>query len=189
MKRTRNLTLLSLATLVVACLCLAATALVAARSAGGILARTVNRDPQTVAKVGSGIATYDLPAGFGDGYAADLAGFSLVAYTGSDARSHITLVQIPGRLTLDQATIEGQMRQVSGTDEWSGLTVVERQPCRIRGEETTLVVSEGLNHEDQRYRSASATFTGNGGAALVNISMPASRWDQTTIDAFIASLH
>lgn len=72
---------------------------------------------------------------------------------------------------------------------WMEVRVVERQPCQVRGQETTLVVSEGVSHDGQRYRSASALFEGNDGLALVNISGPANTWDQAMVDTFIESLH
>jgi predicted GH43/DUF377 family glycosyl hydrolase len=80
------------------------------------------------------------------------------------------------------------MGLASATDQWSEVTVIETKPCQIRGEETTLVISEGVSHDGHRYRSASAVFDGNGGTALVNVSGPAANWDQTMVDSFIESL-
>jgi hypothetical protein len=68
------------------------------------------------------------------------------------------------------------------------VTVIESQPCQLRGEESTLILSEGVSHDGSRYRSASAIFDGTGGPALVNFSGPSEDWDQEMVDAFIASL-
>ena len=188
MNRTTKVILVIISSLLAICLCIAATGFIAVRSAGWVLGRAFETDPESVAQVGDDIAGYDLPAGFGSAHVAQLAGFSLVSYTGADGHSHIMLFQAPQILKLDQAELERQMRTASGKDAWTELTVVERQPCQIRGEQTTLVISEGNNHDGQRYRSASALFTGEGGPALVNLSTPADSWDQETVDAFIDSL-
>jgi hypothetical protein len=80
------------------------------------------------------------------------------------------------------------MSLASGTDQWSEMAVIETTPCQIRGEDATLVISEGVSHDGSLYRSASAVFVGNGGTALVNISGPAANWDQAMVGAFIESL-
>jgi hypothetical protein len=188
MNNTRRIVLILVSGLVMVCLCLVAAGFVAVRSAGWVLARTLERDAATVAEVGNDIATYELPAGFGDAFAADLAGFSLVGYTGADRHSHIYLFQAPATVNLDQVDMEQQLRRGAGADNWVEVTEVDRYPCEIRGQQTTLVVSEGANHEQEPYRTASALFAGKGGTALVNISMPSASWDQAVVDEFIESL-
>jgi predicted GH43/DUF377 family glycosyl hydrolase len=112
-----------------------------------------------------------------------------VTYTAVNGRTHIYLMQAPRALVLDKNELERQMSVASGTDQWTEVTVIETQSCQIRGEEATLVISEGVSHTGQRYRSANAVFDGNEGTALVNISGPATEWDQEMVDSFIASLH
>jgi hypothetical protein len=170
------------------CLCLVAAGYVALRSAGWVLGRTVAADSATIAEVGGSIAAYELPAGFDEGYAADIAGFSLVSFNGADGHSHIYLFQAPGALSMDQAEMEQQLQQGTDAREWARVTEVERRSCEIRGQQTTLVVSEGTSHNNRRYRTASALFEGKGGTALVNISMPSASWDETVVDEFIESL-
>lgn len=175
--------------LVALCLCLGAAGFIALRSAGWFLSRTVVSDTQTVSTTGAAIADYTLPDGFDDGYAANVGGFSLVSYTAVDGQSHIYLLQAPPALKLDQAQMEQQGNLSTGSNGWAEVQVIEQQPCQIRGQETTLVISEGINHDGQQYRSASAVFDGNDGLALVNISGPATGWDQEMVDTFIESLN
>jgi hypothetical protein len=170
------------------CLCLTAAGYLAVRSAGWIMARSFETDSATVAEVGGNIADYELPSGFSDAYAADLAGFSMVSFTNADRHSHIYLFQAPASLAMEQVDMEKQLRQGAGHEDWANVTEVERRTCEIRGEQTTMVVSEGFNHENVPYRTASALFAGKDGTALVNISMPSASWDQTMVDEFIASL-
>lgn len=177
-----------LSTLLVVCLCAAGAGYIALRSMGWVLARSLDSEPATVANTGSAIAIYELPPGFEDGYAGTMAGFTVVAYNGDDGQSHIYLAQGPQWLTLDEDALQRQMQTAAGDEEWSEVTVVERYPCQIRGEPATVIVSEGRNHDNQPYRTASAMFSGNGGPALLNIAMPAGRWDQELVNDFVDSL-
>ena len=189
MNRSGKIVLILTGGLLALCLFLGAAGYVAWRGTGWFLSQTVESDPATVATVSDAIADYTLPAGFGAGYAINMADFSMVTYTAIDGRSHIYLIQAPPSLALDRDDLEQQMRQASGTDVWTEVRVVDRQPCQVRGQETTLVVSEGVSHDGQRYRSASALFEGNDGLALVNISGPANTWDQAMVETYIESLH
>jgi hypothetical protein len=153
-----------------------------------VLAQRIDSDPQAVAAVGAEIAAYELPAGFGPGSAVRLAGFAMVTHTAVDGRTHITLMQAPAALPLDEAELERQMSVASGTDQWSEVKVIETRPCQIRGQAATLVVSEGVSHDGSRYLSASAVFEGNHGTALVNVSGPSETWDQALVETFVASL-
>lgn len=175
-------------TLLGACLCVGAAGFVLLRGAGWFLTETVESEVQVVEAAGAVIAEYMLPAGYGDGYAVNVADFSLVMYTAVDGRSHIYLIQAPASLGLDREELERQMRQTSGSDGWTEVSVVEERPCQIRGRASTLVISEGVSHDGSRYRSASALFDGNDGLAMVNVSGPAETWDQAMVDQFIESL-
>ena len=185
----RKMILIVVGGFVTVCLCLGVAGLAATGGVGWLLFHRVDAAPASVTTVSDTIADYTLPAEFGDGYAMRIAGFSMISYTSADGRSHIYLVQAPSWLAPDEADLERQLRQTSGTDEWSETTVVDRQPCQIRGQETTLVISEGVSHDGRQYRAASGVFEGKGGLALVNVSGPANSWDQEMVDAFIASLH
>jgi hypothetical protein len=68
------------------------------------------------------------------------------------------------------------------------IEVVDQVPATIRGQETTLVVSEGMNHDSQPFRQITAIFPGDGGQAMVVFERPADQWDQAEVDTFIASI-
>ena len=91
MNRSHEIILVTVSSLVVLCLCIVAAGVVAMRSAGWYLARTFVTNPATVAEISSSITDYTLPAGFSNAYAARVASFSLVSYTGNDGHSHIYL--------------------------------------------------------------------------------------------------
>jgi hypothetical protein len=188
MNQTVKIILILLGGLVALCLCVATASWLAFRSAGRVLSQTIDDDPVKVATISDNIASYTLPSDFGEGQAVQLANFSMVSYTAVNGRTHIYLMQAPASLPIDRDELERQMSVASGTDQWREVTVVETKPCQIRGEEATLVISEGVSHDGTLYRSASAVFDGNGGTALVNVSGPSANWDQAMVDAFIESL-
>ena len=80
--------------------------------------------------------------------------------------------------------MEEQLRR--GTGE---RIITEIRPRAVWiGQQTTLIIGEGVNGDNVPYRTASALFEGKGGQALVNISMPSASWDQAVVDEFIESL-
>ena len=188
MNRTVKTVLLISGGLLALCLVLGVAGFVAMREVSRVVAQTIDKGPAEVARAGDKIADYSLPAGFGEGYAVDLGGFAMVMHTAVDDSMHITLMQAPAIVALERDALEREMNLATGREQWTNAAVVDTQPCQIRGQETTLIISEGLNHEGERYRSASAVFAGNDGTALVNISGPAAHWDQEMVDSFIASL-
>lgn len=189
MNRSVKLLLTLIGGLVVLCLCAAGSGWLLLRTTGWAITEVVESDAATVASVSDSIVDYTLPAGFDEGYAVDIADYSLVSYTAVDGRTHLYLFQVGHMATPDRAEIERQLRESAGSRDWSEVTVVERRPCQIRGQAAELIISEGVSHDGTVYRSASAFFPGNEGPALVNISGPAASWDQAMVDSFIESLH
>lgn len=175
--------------ILILCLGLGAVSTLALRGASWALTQAVDSNPASVAAAGNNIVGYTLPTGFGEGYAVEIADFSLVTHTAADGRTHIYLLQAPASQQIDRQQLEKQMSLTTGTEGWVEVRVIESQPCQIRGEETTLVISEGISHDGRPYRSASAVFEGNQGVALVNISGPTANWDQAMVETFIESLH
>lgn len=189
MNNTAKMIVIAVGGLGALCLCLTFASWLAFRGTGQVLlSQAIEDDPAEIAIISEDIADYTLPTDFGEGQAAQLANFSMVSFTAVDGRTHITLLQAPASLPIDQDELERQMSLASGRDEWSEVTVIETKPCQIRGERATLVISEGVSHDGHLYRSASAVFAGNGGMALVNVSGPAANWDQAMVDSFIESL-
>lgn len=188
MNRTGKIIVIGIGGLLAICLCLAATAFLVFQGTGRLLVGMVDGDPVTVASTRDAIADYTVPAGFDDGAAVSIAGFSMITHTGNDGRSHIYLIQEPAWMKVERADLERQMSQTSGAEAWTEVTVVDSQPCQIRGQETTLVVSEGVSHDNRRYRSASTLFEGESGLVLLTISTPVESWDADMVQGLIESI-
>ena len=190
MKGSSKTVLVVLSTLLVLCLCAGAAAFSLLSLTGHTLAGLLNSDQWNTEAVSAEIAGYDLPEGFGDGYAAQMPGFSLVGYTGADGHSHIYLVQADSSTGMTLEGIERQILENTNTTSRSpgSMTRVNVIPGTIRDQEVELVISEGTNHDGEGYRQVSGLFDGNGGPAAVIISMPVSSWDQASVDTFLASI-
>ena len=168
-------------------------------SAGMILMRSMSvravgqslpLEPERVSGISATIAEYELPADFGEAYASQIAGFDLVIYNGRDGHSHVYFFQLPPGMQVNLDEIERQFDQVSGEPKIADrqTKIVDQIPVTIRGQQTTLIVSEGINSQGQAFRQVSAVFQGNGGQALVVFERPATNWDQAEIDTFLASI-
>lgn len=190
MNSNLKITLGILAGLIVICVCLAGGAILLLRATGSAVVQSLDTDPAKAVEISDTIAEYTLPDGFGKAYATRAAGFSLVSHTGDDGHSHIYLFQLPASIHVDQSELERQLRDASNTDKTRpvNMKIVDKQPGKIAGQDVTLIVSEGSNHDNQPFREVAGMFQGRGGQALVVFSAPASAWDQALVDDFLASI-
>lgn len=188
MNRTAKIILGIVAGILILCLLCGVTGILMFRASGRTLERSFQTNPANAETIADGIAEYDLPVGFGDEFGMQVADFAMVGYTGEDDHRHIFLFQLPSYVTLDEDQIQDRLQQAyDRNDRPERLQVVDRLPGKIRGQEVELVVSEGINHDNQAYREVSAIFQGRGGQAVVLISGPVTNWDQRMVDEFIAS--
>ena len=106
--------------------------------------------------------------------------------------THILLTQFPQGTTGNTEEMFQLMTQyaVNPESRWNEgrTTVIEEKPVTIRGQETTLTISEGISSDGTTYRTAVATFQGRGGPALVMIAGTLDEWNPDTVDSFIASI-
>lgn len=133
------------------------------------------------------IAEFTLPAGYREEYTVEKLGFTVAAYRGSGEHSHLVLAQSAVDWNID---LNDSLEKAApgGYNQTTRMTVIETRPVTVRGEETTVVISEGKNSDGMAYRQLSMAFQGKGGPALLTIDEPASRWDADKIDEFIDSI-
>jgi hypothetical protein len=74
------------------------------------------------------------------------------------------------------------------SDPNTRMTVSLERPVTLRGQEVTLIVSEGVNSENVSYRQITAAFEGKSGPALLMFSETVEDWDQAAVDEFLASI-
>lgn len=150
---------------------------------------SVKTDADQVANAAAEIADFELPAGYRADFTARLMSFTVAAFNPEDGHSHLYLIQSEDKADGEKlASMLGQLAPGS-SDPRTSLTVVETHPVTVRGEEGTLVISDGVNSEGDSYRQATVAFQGLGGPALLVLSEPVEGWDQEAVDAFLASIH
>lgn len=147
--------------------------------------------PADIRAVADQIAAYSVPQGYQEQFAAAMLGYQLVSLEGPIPSCHIYLVQAPKDAADDMEKLQQQARTLSGAkskNDRSDLRVVEQREATIRGQQVTVLVSEGINSEDLPYREVTALFIARGGPALVSISSPVSEWNDAMVDSFLASI-
>ena len=149
---------------------------------------TLNRDAAQVDAAAGKMADFDLPDGYHTDFAANMMGYSVAAYSNGEGHSHLYLIQSDN--DADGGALESRIGQLhlSAGDQQARMDIVETYPVHVRGEESTAVISEGVNSEGTTYRQAMIAFQGKSGPAMLVYSEPLHRWNQERVDALIASL-
>lgn len=148
-------------------------------------------EAKEISAIAGRISGYALPQGYSEQFALDMLDYQLVSMQGPTANCHLYLVQAPEDTEVDIAKLQEQARSMEGEknrDSVRDLRVVETRTITLRGEPVSLLVSEGVNSDEQPYREATALFAGRNGPALVSISAPIDRWNWDLVDEFLASL-
>ena len=145
-------------------------------------------DSEHVAELASKIADFELPEGYISEFSAEMAGYTLVTYKGTSDPSHLYLIQ--SQKEADGEELERMLTQLApgSRDSDTRMTVIENRPVIVRGQEVTLIISDGVNHEGDPYRQATVAFQGKGGPALVVLSDSLDLWNDETVEAFLASI-
>jgi hypothetical protein len=177
--------------LVIVCLATAAGGVLLFRSAGRAIGQSLESDAGQAVEIASKIAEYQLPEDFQNVMSMDVGGFSMVAYTGTDKHSHIYFFQMPKGVHVNEEDMAGKVEVVL-PDDWNGrrskAQIVDHVQGTIAGQDVTLVITEGTNHEGQAFRQVGTSFDGKNGQTFVVFSRPTSTWDQVEVDAFLASI-
>jgi hypothetical protein len=149
----------------------------------------INTNTEKVVDAAAEIADFDLPAGYQPEFSASLEGYILVSYNPGDGHSHLYLIQ--SEKESDGEKLASMVEQIApgSYDPQTRMKVIETRLVTVRGQEETLVISEGVTSEGETYRQVTVTFQGKGGPALLMLSEPVTRWNQESVDAFIASIH
>ena len=147
-----------------------------------------NSNPEDVSSAASEIADFEPPSGYSSEFTASLLGYTVAAYNPGDGHSHLYLIQSDNES--DAEKLEQMLSELvpGSRDPNTRLTVIENRAATIRGQEVTLVISDGVNSDGDSYRQITAAFEGKGGPALLVLSEPIERWDQSAVDAFITSI-
>jgi hypothetical protein len=151
-------------------------------------------NPDRVQAVGSQIADYDVPPGYGEMFAMNMMGIKLVAMGPSSVPPDfmmIMLMQFPPGMDVGQGEMERQVEQALARQTGLGsaeMTSVGREEATIKGEPVTLTMREGVTDRGESLRQVTGLFEGKGGPTILMISGDVTAWDQAIVDEFIASI-
>lgn len=197
MNKTTKIILIILGSLLVLCACGAAVVMGTGLWGVGKLVQfadnSTTEDPAEVAQIASQIADFDVPETFTKQYGMTIATFSMVQYMTNDEDVFLFVTQFPAGTSINpdemMREIQNNSRNPNSTWYNNDMHIVEQKPVTIRGEETTLGISEGTSEQGVLYRLANASFQGKGeGPALLMIVGPADEWDTELVEDFIASI-
>jgi hypothetical protein len=152
-------------------------------------ANSINTNAAQVTKAAAEIADFELPAGYRPDFTARLMGYTIAAFNPGDGHGHLYLIQSEEETDADKLASMLESLAPGSNDPQTRMTIVETRPVSVHGEEVTLVISEGINSEGESYRQATVAFQGQDGPALLVLSEPVERWEQATVDVFLASIH
>jgi hypothetical protein len=194
-KSTRN-TLISVGSILLVCGCVTAVIFVSGLWAFGSIvnwaAQSVSESPEVAVRVGSEIADYEIPDGFGSPYSVHFGDVTMVGYRSENGKSHILLAQFPEGTTIN---VDEMLKEISEYSDdpnsiWynSETTLIEQKTVIIHGQETILNISGGTSSDGITYCSATAAFQGRSGPALVLVAGPSDEWDIEMVDTFIESI-
>jgi hypothetical protein len=149
---------------------------------------SLSTDADNVTSAAAKIADFDLPAGYSADFTTTVMGYEVAAYTRGDGPSHIYLIQSEDAADWEKLAQALDEIVIGSGDPHTRLTVVDTRSVMVRGQESTLVISDAVNSEGRAYRQAAVGFQGNGGPALLVFSESAEKWDQAALDALLASI-
>jgi len=196
MNNTTKTILIIAGTLVVLCACTAsilfATGLWSVGQIVNWADTNTTRDLYEVADMASEVAVFTLPEGFSSPYGMHIGEITSIGFASRSNNTHILITQFPQGtiVNTDEMLKVISKYSVEQDNRWADThtTIIQEKPVTIRGQETTLTISEGTSSDGTAYRTATATFQGKGGPALVMIAGPLDEWDLEMVETFIASI-
>lgn len=186
MKRS---TLIAIGIAVVLCLCVSIACIGGSIYLGNQTKDMINEDPAKALAEAKKITDFDMPPGFEARTSMSMLGmYDIVILSGSSSSQMIMFMQT-NIATVDKAQLQEQMeRSMQQQSGQSNMEVVDTYQRTIRGEETTVVISEGTrSNYGSKLRQLMTTFSGNKGTAIVVITGPIDSWDEDMINAFLDS--
>jgi len=196
MDKTTKIILIILGSVLVLCACMTvavfATGLWSFSRFVNFAEQSVSESPQVAVRLGSEIADFEVPEGFGSPYSVHFGDVTLIGYKSSSERSHLLLAQFPQGTSINLNEMLKIIEDGSGDPNsiWykTETTIVEQKSVIICGQETTLNISEGTSLDGVDFRMATAKFEGRSGPSLVMVAGPLSEWDNDIVEVFIESI-
>jgi len=138
--------------------------------------------------IASQMVEFEAPADFGEPYAFQMLGYSLITFTGSDGHSHIYFMQVPEDSGLTEEELLSQAQKMSGSTIGTEFDNAQPMDVTIMDQAVTMLIIDGINSANQPYRQAVGIFAGQAGPILVVFERPLDLWDETELLDFLSSI-
>lgn len=153
---------------------------------GGRVVQSIVTDPDEIAKMRQEIAEYDVPEGYNEN-AMRLFGIQAIILSGYGSPENIFLMSFPTNTELSQEDIDKALEQMSQQNQNAVWEQVDILPVTIQGQSVSMIVSEGSVGEYTQ-RRMQCYWQGDHGMLALQISGSVEDWDQSIVDAFLASI-
>lgn len=189
-------TIIVIGILVLACCCVAALALAGFNYLGTSIGSTIENadDPESVARIASSIADYDVPAGY-EQKAFEMLSIKYVFMTPDNGGAPlIMLMQFPPNIARNQDEMQKEMERAMARQSGqvsTAMKVVEEKTYTIREQEVRATIMEGETEVEGGTivtRQMIVVFQGKTGVAALMFLGSKDGWDQEKIDSFVESL-
>ena len=164
------------------CACIGAFYLLGSR-----VMQSIVTDPQEIEKIRQDMVEYDVPEGYTENGMRLLGIQAIILSNYGSSPESIVLMSFPTNTQLSQEEIDKaiqQMNQQSQNTVWEQVDVL---PVTIQGQSVNMVVSEGSVGE-YKQRRMQCYWQGEQGMLALQISGNAQDWDQSIVEAFLASI-
>jgi hypothetical protein len=114
----------------------------------------------SIAETAARIANFKPPEGFKPEFAISLDAYTLVSYSPGDGHSHLYLIQSID--AEDKNQLDRAIKNIlpGDNERETRMTVIEKRTVTVRGQETTLVLSEGIKGDGNLFFQAMVNFDG-----------------------------
>lgn len=155
-----------------------------------VVSNAFTPNPANARKIASEIADYTLPPDYQEQIGMDLFVEKLVMIARPDRRGLILMLLQVSTPNVNREQVVRQMQEAFQQQfqrQSGAMHEVAQEPITIRGQETTLVISESETGTNQM-RQAVAVFNGNNGLVVVMAMANASEWDIELLRSFLGSI-
>ncbi|PKN99573.1 MAG: hypothetical protein CVU42_07630 [Chloroflexi bacterium HGW-Chloroflexi-4] len=145
-------------------------------------------DVEKINNAAAEIVKFDLPEGFLPELSVNFKEYTMVSYKSGNGGTHLYFIQVNNPIESEILSQQVEVFVTNTVSPENRTKVLESRPVVVRGKETTLVLSQGLNGNGKTYRQAMVAFEGLGGPAMLIFSTPTDVWNLDTLNTLIESI-
>lgn len=145
-------------------------------------------DSEKVLDATEQIVNFPIPSGYKTDFYAHYKDYSLVSYQPENKNSHLYFLQSTN--TVDEGNLQKIFNLLvpGSSDKESRQEVLENFPIIVRGKESTMIHTKGINSDGKDFQQVLIAFDGKGGPALFVYSALSEDWDLDYVVSLVKTL-